>query len=98
MKPRKLLKYSFWDRVKLAIFRRIVAGQIRQGYHHHEKLARLYAIIAEESKREFWEDNLATQYYFLTECSELGFSDAWESTVNQKMRKSWVAMAPKLIK
>jgi hypothetical protein len=94
---RRHIPTTFWDRVRLAIFRRIVASQIHQGEHHHERLARLYRIVAEESRREFTEDNMPTQYYFLTEAAEMGFSEVWENGVTKKMRETWAGFAHKRI-
>ena len=56
--------------------RKIVRANIMQGPNHHHNLAEIFRVIVTECRKEFSEDNVPTQYYFLSDGFDRGFYEA----------------------
>lgn len=56
-----------WERFKRYLLRELIREQVQQGYDHFERIEGLYALIREEARAEFYEDNDVTLDSFLRE-------------------------------
>jgi hypothetical protein len=55
------------SKVQHWLLKKLIRDNVRQGPHHNENITEMLRLVVESCRDEFYEDNDATQRYFIQE-------------------------------